>query len=531
MSENRKIARRAGIVGFFTFLSRISGLIRDVAIAHAFGTKLAADAFFVAFRIPNLLRRLFAEGALTVSFVPIFTQSLKKSHEEAKRVVDVSFTLMTVVLIGVSLLGILTSPWLVKLTAWGFSRDPEKFQLTVFLTRVMFPYILLVSLAALAMGILNSVKHFAAPAASSIFMNLGIIAGAIFLIHGFDPPILGLAVGVLIGGIAQLAIHFPYLKRYALLPKIRWNPSHPAVKKIVGMMVPAAYGAAVYQFNVIIITLLASFLPSGSVSYLWYADRVMEFPLGIFAISLATVILPSLADHAADQDHKSLKKTFGFGLRLVFFITIPAAGGLMILSDPIIRLLFQHGTFAAESTAATSSALIFFALGLPFISGVRITSNAFYSLQDSKTPVRIANWSVLANLILSLVLMKLLRHNGLALAVSLASVFNFLLQLLYFRKKVGTLGLRQIVRGTAKSVLATGIMAGLLWVVRKSPMIWGTGLLMDSVRLLTSILAGAVIYFLACYFLKAEELEGLVNLLKKRRRTKMPPPTDSFGDV
>lgn len=529
MSETRKIARRAGVVGFFTFLSRISGLVRDVAIAHAFGTRLAADAFFVAFRIPNLLRRLFAEGALTVSFVPIFTQSLKKSHEEAKRVVDISFTLMTIVLIGVSLLGILLSPWFVKLTAWGFSRNPEKFALTVDLTRVMFPYILLVSLAALAMGILNSVKHFAVPAASSIFMNLGIIAGALFLIHWFDPPILGLAIGVLLGGILQLVVHFPYLRKFGFFPKIRWNPTHPAVKKIVGMMIPAAYGAAVYQFNVIVITLLASFLPSGSVSYLWYADRVMEFPLGIFAISLATVILPTLSDHAAGKDLKALKETFGFGLRLVFFITLPAAGGLIILSEPIIKILFQHGTFSELSAAATSSALIYFALGLPFISGVRITSNAFYSLQDSKTPVRVANGSVAVNLILSLALMGTLRHNGLALAVSLASAFNFFMQLIQLRRRIGPLGLKKIMFGTAKSLAATLVMTSLLWILQGLPIFFGTGTIFESFRLFAHIVIGVLIYLVAGLLIEMEEIEELIKLIRKKRRPTPPPPTDSFG--
>ena len=533
MSERKKIAQRAGVVGGLTLVSRVAGLIRDVAIAHAFGTRLAADAFLVAFRIPNLLRRLFAEGALTVAFVPVFSESLKKNRDEAKKVVDISFTLMTLVLIGISIIGILLSSPLVRLTAWGFASDPEKFALTVFLTRVMFPYILLVSLAALAMGVLNSVKHFAVPAASSIFMNLGIIAGALWLTRYFDPPVLGLAVGVLIGGSMQLAVHFPPLAKFGFFPRVRWDPRHPAVKKILGMMVPAAYGAAVYQFNVIAITLLASFLPTGSVSYLWYADRIMEFPLGIFAVSLATVILPTLSDHATDKNIEALKKTFGFALRLIFFITVPAAGGMMILSDDIIRVLFQHGSFGDASTLSTSWTLVCFAVGLPFISGVRVTSNAFYSLQDSKTPVRVANWSVLVNLVLSLALMGPLKHMGLALAVSLASLFNFVMQIVDFRKKVGRLGLRKILKGTAGTVVATLLMVAVLWAMKRYLPLWPDreGIFPQVGRLMAHIATGIGVYLLAGLVMQMEEFKGLIAILKRRGRGRMPPPTDFLAGV
>ncbi len=516
MSEKHVLAKRAGVVGSLTFISRILGLIRDMAIASAFGTRLAADAFFVAFRIPNLLRRLFAEGALTVSFVPVFTVSLKKSHEEAKHVVDVSFSVLVVVMIGVSLVGILTAPWLVHLTAWGFTREPQKYELTVFLTRVMFPYIFFVSLAAWAMGILNSVKHFSSPAASPIFMNLGIIAGAILLTRFFNPPILGLAIGVLLGGVMQLSCHFPFLLQFDFWPRFRWDPQHPAVKKILGMMVPAAYGAAVYQFNVIVITFLASFLPSGSVSYLWYADRVMEFPLGIFAVSLATVILPTLADHASTKNISALKETFGFGLRMIFFITLPAAGGLIVLSKPIIHILFQHGIFSDASTQSTAMALVFFSLGLPFISGVRITSNSFYSLQDSKTPVRVANLSVLLNLVLSFILMWPLKHNGLALAVSLSSMFNFVMHIIDFRKKVGPLGLKKILKGTLRSLGATLIMTATLWIAQRFfPFLPGR-IFQNIFQLTLYIAAGLALYIIVGTLLKMEELTGLVKIIRSR---------------
>ncbi len=529
-SEKGIIARRLGVVGFFTLVSRITGLIRDVAIAHAFGTRLAADAFFVAFRIPNLLRRLFAEGALTVAFVPVFTETLRKDPGEARQVSHASFTFAAAILVVVSLLGIALSPLLVRLTAWGFTADPEKFDLTVFLTRVMFPYILLVSLAALAMGVLNSLKHFGAPAASSIFMNLGIIAGAIWFAHWVEPPVLGLALGALVGGLLQFAIHLPFLARYGYWPRLRWNPAHPALRRIMGMMVPSAYGAAVYQFNVILITFLASFLPTGSVSYLWYADRIMEFPLGIFAVSLATVILPTLSDHAAAKDLEALKETFRFALRMIFFVTIPAAGGLVVLSGEIIRVLFQHGSFGPISTAATSWALVCFAIGLPFISAVRVTSNAFYSLQDTRTPVKIANLSVVVNVILSLILMFPLRHSGLALAVSVASLFNFVMQVVGLRRKVGRLGLKKILKGVVETTVATLLMGLFLWGLKLLPL-WPEreGILPQVARLGIHVVAGMTVYLAAGFAMRMEEFKGLLAILRKRGRR--PPETGSLSDA
>ncbi|MBI2082824.1 MAG: murein biosynthesis integral membrane protein MurJ [Deltaproteobacteria bacterium] len=514
--SHSQITKRVGVVSFFTILSRITGLFRDMAIAYGFGTKMVADAFFVAFRLPNLLRRLFAEGALTVAFVPIFSESLRRSPDEARQVSNATWSLMTAILCVVSGLGILLSPLLVRLTAWGFTADPEKFQLTIFLTRVMFPYILLVSLAALAMGVLNSLKHFAVPASSSIFMNLGVIVGALGIVHLFDPPVTGLAVGVLLGGVLQLVVHFPVMRRFGFLPRLSWNPHHPGVMKIVRMMGPASFGAAVYQFNVIITTLLASFLPEGSVSYLWYADRIMEFPLGIWGVALATVLLPSLSDHAADRDDRALKDTFQYGLRMVFFLTLPAAGGLLVLGRPIVQLLFEHGTFTATSTLHTTQALTFFAIGLPFISAVRVTTNAFYSLQDARTPVRIAIASMAINLILSLILMGPLRHNGLALAISLSSVFNFSLQLWYFRKKVGPLGLRKIIRGLLKTSASTAIMMLILFILYLEivPFVLDLSAMFLVFGL---IVLGVVLFFGIEWLLGGEEIREILQVVRRRR--------------
>ncbi|MBI4373444.1 MAG: murein biosynthesis integral membrane protein MurJ, partial [Deltaproteobacteria bacterium] len=387
--------------------------------------------------------------------------------------------------------------------------------------RVMFPFILLVSLAAWAMGVLNSLKHFSIPASASIFLNLGIILGAVGLSRVTNPPVLGLAIGVLLGGALQLGVHFPILKRFGFFPKLTWRPKDPGVKKIIGMMVPSAFGAAVYQFNVIVVTLLASFLPSGSVSYLWYADRLMEFPLGIFAISMATVLLPSLSEYAARKDIEGLKETFRFGLRIIFFITLPAAGGLIVLSEPIIRIIYQHGSFSPESTRMTAQALIFFSLGLPFISGVRVTSNAFFSLQDAKTPVKAASLAVVVNLVLSLLLMKPMAHNGLALAISLSAVFNFIFQLIDFRKKVGQIGLRKVIGGLSRTSLSTiGMMTALYFMKGRFPV--------SIFSLSFEIVAGVATFVVFEYLLRGQEVHEMIGLLKRKatRASAVPPSLD-----
>lgn len=511
------ILKRTGTVSLLTLISRVAGLIRDMVIAYGFGTRMAADAFFVAFRIPNLLRRLLAEGALTVSFVPIFTESLKKSRDEAKSLADASWTFLFVVLCFVSLVGIVVAPGLVKLIAWGFGKDPEKFALTVSLTRLMFPYILLVSLAAWGMGVLNSVKHFAAPASASIFLNLGIIVGALGLSRIMTPPVLGLALGVLLGGLLQLGIHFPMLRRFGFFPRFTWNPRHPGVQRIVGLMVPASFGAAVYQFNVIIITLLASFLPAGSVAYLWYADRLMEFPVGIFAIALATVLLTSFSDHVAAKDSEGLKSTFRFGLRMALFLALPAAAGLSVLSEPIIRLLFEHGHFSPESTERTAEALIYFAVGLPFISAVRVTSNVFFALKDSKTPVKMACWSVVANLLFSLLLMKPMAHNGLALAVSLAALLNWTLQILALRRKIGPLGLMGIRGGLMKTVVSSSLMAIFVgFFARAYRDSIGPGLWSQTGFVGGLILLGVAIFLALEFLLKGREVRELLALVRRK---------------
>lgn len=521
-TEGTKVSRAAGIVSLFTFISRVLGLFRDMVIADLFGSGMAADAFFVAFRIPNLLRRLFAEGSLTIAFIPVFTEYLtRKGKNEAFEMARATLSLLLTALVLVTLIGIFLSPLIVRVQAFGFGSG-AKFDLTVLLTRITFPYIFFISLVAFFMGILNSLRHFAAPAAAPIFLNLGIIGGALLIAPHLPEPIVGVALGVFIGGVLQVALQVPWVVKAGLGLVPVWQPRHPAVRRIGRLMLPAIFGSAVYQFNQFMGTLLASFLPGGSVSWLYYADRVVQFPLGVFAIAISTAVLPSLSGHAAYDDSEQFNRTLSHALRLVFFVTIPATLALMILGKPIIYVLFQRGAFNAFSTRMTHEALFCYALGLWAFSGIRVLVAGFYALQDTKTPVKVAVVAVVVNVVLSLVLMGPLRHAGLALALSFASSVQFgLLAILLFRQ-VRTLSFRPIMLSAARSMLTSLIMGVVLlcsqewWLVFEPR----SGLLHNAFDLFGLIGIGAATYLITARILGVEELGSLKEMflptLRKR---------------
>jgi putative peptidoglycan lipid II flippase len=516
-SETENVSRAAGTVGFYTFLSRILGLVRDVVVARFFGAGMAADAFFVAFRIPNLLRRLFAEGSLTIAFIPVFTEYLeRKSREEAFQMARTALTLLSLVLVVVTLSGVLFSPWIVRVQAFGFGGSGTKYELTVLLTRITFPYIFLVSLVAFFMGVLNSLRHFAAPAAAPIFLNVGIIGATLWLSPHFEPPIIGVAIGVIIGGILQVALQIPWLidRGFSLAPS--WMPGHPAVKRVGLLMLPAVFGSAIYQLNQFIGTLLASFLQEGSISWLYYADRIVEFPLGVFAIAISTAVLPSLAKQAAAGDLADFKDTLGHSLRLVFFVTLPSMAGMVALREPIVRVIFQRGAFDALSTEMTAAALLFYSLGLWAFSANRVMVSAFYALQDTKTPVKVAAVAMAANGSLSLLLMGPLRHGGLALALSLASTLQFFLLVSILRKKRGIFDMTPILRTVLKSVTASLLMGLFVsslkthWMAEAGTVSFSLG----AAELGVTILAGGVVYFLAARLLQCPELSFMTDLFR-----------------
>ena len=493
-----------------------------MVVARYFGSGMAADAFFVAFRIPNLLRRLFAEGSLSIAFIPVFTEYLqRKSREDALELARIVLTLLSLILAVVTIAGVLASPWIVRIQAFGFGGAGEKYELTVLLTRITFPYIFLISLVALFMGILNSFRHFAAPAAAPILLNAGIIAAVVGLSPHCSRPVIGLAVGVIIGGVLQVMLQIPWLVKAGVSLRPRWWPGHPGVRRIGRLMLPAVFGSAVYQFNQFVGTLLASFLPEGSVSWLYYADRLGQFPLGVFAIAISTAALPSLSRQAAESGLHAFREPREYAMRLVLFITLPAMTGLMVLGPLIIRVLFERGAFAAASTAMTTQALVFYCVGLWAFSGIRVLVAGFYALQDTKTPVKAAFIALIANVAFSLALMGPLRHGGLALALSLASTVQFAALALFLGKQVPGWNVRSIARTAGISVCASGIMGGGIALLYRAWWNPGaqTGLLELILGLCGLVALGAVIYFGVSRLLGSRELSTMMALfLQKTQR-------------
>jgi putative peptidoglycan lipid II flippase len=521
--SKENVSQAAGTVGFYTFLSRILGLVRDMVIARYFGSGTAADAFFVAFRIPNLLRRLFAEGSLTIAFIPVFGEYLvRKSREDAFQVARIVLTLLSLLLALVTALGILLAPWIVRLQAFGFGGSGFKYDLTVLLTRITFPYIFLISLVALFMGMLNSLRHFAAPAAAPIFLNVGIIAATMWISPHLSEPIVAVAIGVIIGGILQVALQIPWVLKKGISLAPCWMPQHPAVKRIGLLMLPAIFGSAIYQFNQFIGTLLASFLPNGSISWLYYADRLVQFPLGVFAIAISTAALPSLSEQVAREDMESFCETLDHALRLVFFIAIPSMVGLVILRRPIVEILFERGAFDALSTAMTSRALLFYALGLWAFSGIRVMVSGFYAMQDTKTPVKIAAVALVANLCLSLLLMGPLRHGGIALALSLASAVQFVLLVIFLKSRVRVLDLHRVFVSAVKCLAASLGMGGVIYLARVTWLVSGpdTALWTSIIHLAGLVVLGILLYFIGMAILGSGELRSLLGTLRRGRGAK-----------
>jgi len=514
-NEKRQFTKAAGIIGFFTLASRVLGFVRDMVIAWFFGAGFLSDAFFVAFRLPNLFRRLFGEGSLTVAFIPVFSEHISKyGKKEAFQMAKSAVRMLSVILVVIIPIGMIAAPGIVRIIAPGFTGI--KFSTTVLLTQIMFPYILFICLVALSMGILNVLGHFAAPALAPVILNLSIIAAVLFLSPNLTDPVIGLAIGVVIGGILQLLLQLPFLFQKGFYFWQKAGFSHPGLKRIGILMLPAVFGAAVYQINMLVSTLLASFLPEGSVSYLYYADRLVQFPLGIFAISMSVAILPSLSRQAESKDMRALTDTFNYAIKLIFFITIPAMTGLIVLRHPIVALLFERGAFDPVSSRLTADALLYFSIGLWAFSAVRIVVPTFYALQDTKTPVKIATISVLANIVLCLVFMKPLAHAGLALAASLSSMLNFILLILALRNKLGALGGKKIIESIAKSVVCSLVMGITLQVFIGSGATASASSVFARLWVVfAGIFLGIFVYGLTAYILKSRELIDIMKIVKK----------------
>lgn len=423
----RKLIKSTAVTGGMTLISRITGLVRDIVFAGLIGAGagVAADAFYVAFRIPNFLRRIFGEGAFSQAFVPVFVEyKTRATAEETRAFVDHITGVLGVILFGVTLIGVVAAPILVMALAPGFLDVPHKYDLTVQMLRIMFPYLLFVSLVAMAAGILNTYGKFAAAAFTPVLLNLCLIGAALWLAPRMAEPVLALAWGVFLAGVVQLLFQIPFLRALRILPRPRLKPAHPGVGRVFKLMLPAIFGVSVSQVNLLVNTLLASFLVTGSVSWLYYSDRIMEFPLGVFGIALATVILPSLSRRHASNSPEEFSHLLDWALRWVMLIGLPASVALVVLSGPMLATLFHHGAFNANDVRMSAQALMAFSTGLLAFIFIKVLAPGFYARQDTKTPVRIGIIAMVVNIVLSLALVFPLQHTGLALAVSLAAFVN-----------------------------------------------------------------------------------------------------------
>lgn len=512
-----KLAGAAGVVGGATMVSRILGFVRDMVIAALFGAGMMADAFFVAFRIPSMLRELLGEGALSAAFVPTFAETIaRRGRAEAWRLASAALGTLALLLVGVVALGVVAAPLVVRVIAPGFHWAPEKVGLTILLTRLMFPYIFFVGLAALFMGILNALDHFATPALSPIMLNLAIIGSALLLSPFLHPPVLALAVGVLVGGFGQLAIQVPVAFRRGLAFRPRVAPSDPGVRRIAALMAPGTVGLAITQVNLVVATQLASLLGEGIVSTLTYALRLVQLPIGVVGVAIGTAALPAMSASAAGRSYGEIRETLESALRLGLFFTLPAAVGLIAFRRPIVWVLFERGEFGRAATEATAQILLFFALGVCFYVANRILTPAYYSLQDTATPVKIGGVAVLANILFSLLLMGPLGAGGLALATALASLVNFSLLLARLAARVGGLNAGALARAAGRVALACLPLVAWAWLVEGGGMPAGPARPWDALRVGGAIAGGGIVFVSAARLAGCEELRWGMAALRRR---------------
>lgn len=486
-------------VSSMTLFSRVLGFVRDAIIARFFGAGMATDAFFVAFKIPNLLRRIFAEGAFSQAFVPILAEYKGQQGEEATRTFIAYVSgLLTLVLAVITAIGVIAAPIIIWLTAGGFAKSPEKFELASLMLRITFPYILLISLASLAGAILNTWNRFSVPAFVPTLLNISMIGFTLFASPYFNPPILSLAVAVLVGGVLQLLYQLPHLKKIGMLVLPRVNLKDSGVWRVLRQMGPAIFGVSVGQISLIINTIFASFLVSGSVSWMYYADRLMEFPAGVLGVALGTILLPSLSKCFSRGDQVQYSQLLDWGLRLCFLLALPSAVALGVIAKPLIATLFEYGEFTAEDTAMTQQALVAYSIGLLGLILIKVLAPGFYSRQDIKTPVRIAIVTLVLTQIMNLAFIGPLRHAGLSLSIGLAACLNAGLLFWQLRKQQ----IYQVQPGwqlfLIRVIVAVILMAITLWFMVDFMPDWSAGGMVSRLgRLLLLVSAGIFVYFAA----------------------------------
>jgi putative peptidoglycan lipid II flippase len=490
-------------VSGMTLISRILGFVRDLVIARVFGAGLATDAFFIAFKLPNLLRRLFAEGAFSQAFVPILAEyKNRRGEQETRLLVDRVAGALALALFVVTVLGVLAAPLIVYVTAPGFAATPGKFELTVDLLRITFPYILFISLTAFAGGVLNTYSRFSVPAVTPSLLNLSFIGFALWGAPYFDPPVTALAWAVFAGGVAQLALQAPFLHRLGLLPRFKLDLKDEGVRRVLKQMGPAVFGVSISQVSLVINAIFASFLVTGSVSWLYYADRLMEFPMGLLGAALGTILLPSLSRHFAMGSTQAYSELLDWGLRLTLLLAAPAAAALALLSVPLVTTLFHYGAFSAEDVFATRRAVAAYSVGLIGLVMVKVLAPGFYARQDIRTPVRIALVTLGLTQIMNFAFIWPLQHAGLALAIGLGACINAALLLRILIR-------RDIYQPQAgwpvflcKLVIAVYVMAAVLWMSSGSDASWlAMGAAARAGHLAWMVVLGAATYFAVLWLL------------------------------
>ena len=493
------LLRSLATISSLTLVSRMLAFARDVLIARIFGAGMLTDAYFVAIRLPNLLRRLFAEGAFSQAFVPIFGEYRnRRGHDETKLLVDHVTTMLAIILFVVTLIGIIAAPLLVYITAPGFVKDSAKFDLTVQMVQITSPYIFFISLVAVAAGILNTYNKFWVPAFAPILLNTCLIGGALWAVPYFEQPIMGMAWAWFVAGFVQLAFQIPFLKKIGMLPRFRFNWQHEGMWRVIKQMGPAVFGVSIAQISLIINTIFASFLVAGSVSWLYYADRLMEFPTGILGVAISTILLPSLSKCHANNDTAEYSRLLDWGLRLTIMLTLPAALALGMMSVPLLSTFFQHGAFSATDVLMTSRALVGYSVGLIGLILVKILAPGFYARQDIKTPVKIGVVTLLATQAMNLLFVfgMDLHHAGLALSIGLGACLNSAILFYYLRKH----GIYQPEPGWekffAKVCIAMLFLAITLWFGMGNEQSWLVASGWSRIlRLAVLVAEGMVIYF------------------------------------
>lgn len=513
----KKIIKYAGSVSAGTAISRIFGYIRDMLVAYMFGAGMFADAFYAAFRIPNLIRRMLGEGSFSAAFVPVFSEYLHtKTKSETQKLINVVFTALFFVLLIITILGVFFSPLLVKMIAYGFTSDPEKLQLTIELTRLMFPFLIFICLAAMLSALLNTLNSFFIPAITPANLSFSEIIYILAVAPLLSPgnQIKGLAISVIFGGLGHFIMQYPALKNLGWHLKFDFNFNHPGIKKIIFLMIPSIIGISVDQINTFVDTICASFLGDGSITALYYSNRLMQLPLAIFGLAMATVSLPMMSKSVATKNIDELKDTLNFSVRVSIIALLPATVGLMAIGLPIIQVLFERGKFDTFASLLTNKALFYYVLGLPAFAITKIFANTFFSFQDTKTPVKIAFIVMFFHIVLCVILMKPLGVGGLALATSLSAYLNVIMLFYKLIQKIGKIGIKKIIISSLKAFTASvimGVIAYQIMQITVLPMI---------ITLAISIICSVISFIILLKLLKSSEIEQILYGINKRINAK-----------